>query len=342
MTGLKHATASLPTLLLVNPASRRGQAAFPVVARLLAERVNLVGSALTTSAEDMQQRLRQGLADGIRRFVIGGGDGTLSYAADVLAQSDGILAVLPVGTGNTFAHGLALPTDWDKWVSLTVDGPIQFYDVGLAMKGDRQKVFLNSLTMGVSERLVELLSREQKERLGYCAWVAQFHRALVGTPVLHVTLTWPTGSDAYDTRQLLIVNGRTLAASISPTPLSSGQDGLLEVFRLGNPSFWSIIRLGTKLLAGRLITDRDAHYVTVTTLTVHARPPLPVNIDGDIWEAPPLSCRVLPGALAVIAPDESGSPERRWPLVMRTLGAPRRTRSAPLSYSSDPDASRDS
>ncbi|MCY0879988.1 MAG: diacylglycerol kinase family protein [Firmicutes bacterium] len=331
---MKRATARWPTLLLVNPSSRRGRAAFPLVARALKSRVNLIDATLTASPGDMQDRIRRALARGVRRFVVGGGDGTLSQAADILAQSEGVLGVLPVGTGNTFAHGLGLPTDLDPWLSLIESGPIQRYDVGLAVKGSARKVFLNSLTMGVSERLVELLSREQKLRWGYCAWVAQFHRALLQTPVLHVELSWSEGHDAYETRQLLVVNGRTLAASISPTPLSSGQDGLLEVFRLGNPSLWSIVRLGAKLLAGRLISDREAHYRALTAVTLAVEPPLPVNIDGDLWQSPPMSCRVLPGALAVIAPEDSGPPERRWPLVMRTVGAPRRLAVRTPSYSS--------
>lgn len=312
-----------PTLMLVNPASRRGQDSFDAMRQLAASRLNLVDAHLTTSADDMVTRIRAGLSQGVSRFLIGGGDGTLSQAADELAGTDGVLGVLPVGTGNTFSHGLSLPSKPEELMDLLAEGPARRYDLGVAIKGKQQKVFLNSLTMGFSQRLVEMLSRETKNRLGYAAWILEFRQALATTPVLTVRVTADDVEDVFQTRQLVIVNGRTIAAGISATPASSGEDGLLEVFRLGSPSFLSILRLGTKLLMGRLLTDQEAHYQAVTDIALHTEPALPVNIDGELWLKPPLSCRVWPAALWVIAPHEAGPSPHRWPLVTRTLGGPR-------------------
>lgn len=316
-------TPELPTLLLVNPRSRRGSQTFQRIVSDLANRLNLVDQALTDSAEDQTNRIRRGLDQGIRRFIIGGGDGTLSAAADVLVGSDGILGVLPLGTGNTFSHGLGLPSRWQALCHLLAEGKVARYDVGLAEKDGGQRVFLNSLTMGFSEQLVELLTREAKDRFGYLAWIVEFRRALARTPTLQIKLSWPEGQDSFLTRQLVVVNGRTIAAGISATPISSGQDGLLEVFRLGGPSLFSIVRLGTHLLAGHLLTDREAHYTALTEVTVETTPPLPVNIDGEIWHTPPLTCRVLPAALPVIVPTHQGTVPDRWPLLTRTLGGTR-------------------
>ena len=312
-----------PTLLLVNPASRHGQDSFDAMRQLAASRLNLVEARLTASSDDMVTRIREGLAKGIGRFLIGGGDGTLSQAADELAGTDGVLGVLPVGTGNTFSHGLGLPARPEELMDLLAEGPARRYDLGVATKEDQQKVFLNSLTMGFSQRLVEMLSRETKNRLGYAAWILEFRHALATTPVLDVRLSVDGLDDRFETRQLVVVNGRTIAAGISATPASSGEDGLLEVFRLGGPSLFSILRLGTKLLMGRLLTDHEAHYQAVTEIAIRTEPALPVNIDGELWLKPPLSCRVWPAALWVIAPHDAGQSPRRWPLVTRTLGSPR-------------------
>ncbi len=306
-------TPSIPTLLLVNPESRHGRAQFSRYRDLLQDALNLVDAALTTSRRDMEARIKQGLSNDVRRIVVGGGDGTLSCAADCLAGTDGMLGVLPLGTGNTFAHGLTLPASPSELVKLLAQGPVARYDVGLAVKDSESTKFLNSVTMGFSERLVALLTRESKDRLGYVAWIAEFRQALANTPPLSITLRWPGGGDTFETRQLVVVNGRTVAAAISPTPASSGQDGLLEVFRLGDPSLLSILRTGTKLLTGRLLTDKDARYRTVDEVTVDAAPRMPVTIDGDTWLTPPLTCRVLPSALWIIAPQAFGQARRQWP-----------------------------
>lgn len=313
----------MPTLLLVNPHSRRGRQYFDRYRQLLANALNLVDWSLTESRQHMTDRIQQGLNDGITRFIIGGGDGTLSAAADVLAGTSGVLGVLPLGTGNTFFYGLGLPLAPHELVPILSNGTMSLFDVGVAQKEQESTVFLNSLTMGFSERLVELLRRESKARLGHWAWAVEFRRALKDTPTIHIELTWPGGHDQYDTRQLVVVNGRTLAARIAATPHSSAQDGLLEVFRLGGPSFLSVVRLSTILLLGRLPSDHQAHYHTLTTLDLECDPMLPVDIDGDIWLSPPLRCRVWPGALRVISRHMTGPGPRRWPFITQAVEPPR-------------------
>ncbi len=314
------ATPNMPTLLLVNPRSRRGRQYFERYRRPLAHALNLVDWSLTDSRQHMTDRIQEGLNNGISRFIIGGGDGTLSAAADVLAGTPGVLGVLPLGTGNTFFYGLGLPLAPDELVPILSNGTMSLFDVGVAQKDQETTVFLNSLTIGFSERLVELLRRESKDRLGHWAWAVEFRRALKDTPTIHVQLTWPGGHDHYDTRQLVVVNGRTLAARITATPHSSAQDGLLEVFRLGGPSFLSMLRLSAMLLLGRLPSDHQAHYHTLTGVNIECDPVLPVNIDGDIWLSPPLRCRVWPGALRVISRQMTGPGPRRWPFITQAAG----------------------
>lgn len=317
---MKAVHPDMPTLLLINPASRRGTAAFEHYRATLQTQLALHSAMLTQSEEDMRDRIRTGLAQGIKRFIIGGGDGTLSAAADILAQTEGILGIIPLGTGNTFAHGLSLPSRSSDLCSLLSTGPVAQLDVGIAQHGQESKVFLNSLTIGFSERLVELLERRTKDRLGHLAWVVQFRRALQKTPVFEVALKWPNGSDRYLTRQLVVVNGRTIAAGIAATPSSSAQDGLLEVFRLGDPSLRSIFRIGIKLLLGKLFSERDAHYVTLSEVDIETHPPLPLNIDGEVWSTPPVTCKVLPSSLSVISPSGNAQSPHRWPIATHTLG----------------------
>lgn len=312
-TSLLSVAPGMPSILLVNPASRQGGRQFERYRDLLAAWLNLADAAATESRQDMISRIRQGLDGGVRRFIIGGGDGTLSAAADALAGTAGILGVLPLGTGNTFSAGLAIPPAPEQQAKLLARGPVSRYDVGIAVKDSMQTTFLNTLTMGFSQRLVELLTRESKDRLGYWAWIFQFRAALASTPTLRISLDWPSGREVYETRQLVVVNGRTIAARIAATPASSAQDGLLEVFRMGDPSLASILRLGTKLLTGRIGTDNQANYRAVSEVAIEAEPALPVSIDGDVWLPPPLSCRVMPAALWVIAPAKAGQRNGRWP-----------------------------
>lgn len=49
------------------------------------------------------------LLDGVRQFIVVGGDGTVNEVAGVLAGSDARMAILPAGSGNGLAHHLEIP-----------------------------------------------------------------------------------------------------------------------------------------------------------------------------------------------------------------------------------------
>ncbi|MDA8192819.1 MAG: diacylglycerol kinase family protein [Thermaerobacter sp.] len=309
-----------PTVLLVNPASRHGRTAFEQYRARLARQLNLVEAAMPPGQEALTEAILEGLARGVTRFVVGGGDGTLGLAAALLKQSAGVLGVLPLGTGNTFALGLNMPTQADAIVDVLAKGRVMRYDVAEAQAQGECRVFLNSLTVGVSERLVELLTPDAKRRWGWLAWPVNVRKAMRATAPFGVRLQWSGGREEYVTRQLAVVNGRTLAGPVMPTPHSSGRDALLEVFRLGGASEWSLIRVTVRLLQGKLLKARDARYMMVSEVTIDTVPRVPVDIDGEVWRAPPVTCRVLPGVLAVITPDAPGSTAHRWPMATRALG----------------------
>lgn len=315
-------TPDLPTALVVNPHSRQGQESYAIYEKHLAEKLNLVMSHMPQTKTSLIDVIQDGLSKKIERFVVGGGDGTLSLTADLLKHTPAVLGVLPLGTGNTFALGLNLPKKPQDIVELLATGPVAQYDLGEAVTPQSErKVFLNSLTIGVSERLVELLTPTAKKEWGWMAWAIEFQKALASTPAVTVKIVWPGGQDEFTTRQFVVVNGRTLAGGLSATPHSSGQNGLLEVFRIGNPSTRSMLRMSFRLLTGRLLTDHEARYRVVKEIEIRTSPPVRVDVDGEIWQTTPVHCKVLPGALSVITP-KSPEPRHfwRWPIAAQTVG----------------------
>lgn len=298
-----------PTWLVVNPQARRGREGFERARQWLNRAVNLTGAFLPASPQEMQQLLRQAVEQGVRRVVVGGGDGTLSRAADVLQGTDVALAVLPLGTGNTFAWGIGLPPIFHEWLAVVSEGQVARFDLGEAQSAGRRKVFLNTATIGVSERLVELLTPEAKRRLGWLAWPLAFRRALASTPAIWVELDYGTERDHFWTRQLVVANGRTVAGPIVAARDASAQDGWLEVFSLGGPSPWGMARSTLHVLCGRQLGVLDSHYHKATAFALHSAPPVPLDIDGDVWETTPVAFRILPQALKVLVPgvQEGGS-----------------------------------
>lgn len=63
------------------------------------------------SGGELAGTLDRVLADGHDLVVVGGGDGTVSYAAGRVAGTNVMLGVLPLGTANDFARTLEIPNN---------------------------------------------------------------------------------------------------------------------------------------------------------------------------------------------------------------------------------------
>ncbi|MBX5466696.1 MAG: diacylglycerol kinase [Firmicutes bacterium] len=299
------------TWLVVNPAARRGAVAFAEARAWLKAAVRLSGAFMPTSLEAMTALLRRAVDVGVERVVVGGGDGTLSHAAQVLQQTPVAMGVLPLGTGNTFAWGLGLGPRWHHWLEVIRQGWAVPMDLGEAEASGERRVFLNSATIGVSEALVELLSQEAKRRLGWWAWPLAFRRALKATPAIAVRLGRADGEDRFVTRQLVVANGRTVAGPIPTSPLASPWDGWLDVFCLGGPSEGEILCATVRVLTGHHVRAAASHYQRARTLTLEAEPPARLDVDGELWRLTPVRFSVKPRALWVVAPVSPEAPQGR-------------------------------
>ncbi len=106
---------------------------------------------------DLPGRIEAARAAGDGLVVVGGGDGTIASAAQVLAGTDTALAILPLGTMNLMAKDLAIPLDLEAAVATIASGEIRVVDVG-SVNGH---VFLCNSVIGVAAVLQRQRERER-------------------------------------------------------------------------------------------------------------------------------------------------------------------------------------
>jgi diacylglycerol kinase family enzyme len=256
-------------------------------------------------ASDLANGARAALADRYDAIVAGGGDGTLSSIASVLANTDTPLGVLPLGTLNHFAKDLKIPLDLPAAAQVIATGIVRPIDV--AQVNDR--VFINNSSIGLYPRLVAKRDR-QMERLGRGKWYSLFLaflsvfkkfrsvrvRLAVGDESLpRTTPDVFVGNNEYD------INSFTLG---SRTALDRGQLCLYFANRTGR---FGMFRLAFRALVGRLNQAKDFSAMCTTEVWIDSiKPTLHVAADGELLTLPtPLHYRVLPTALNVIVPSEN-------------------------------------
>lgn len=300
------------TLVVVNSGSRSGSAAPPDVVQALSAAGVAVGELRATGdPEQIASAVKEAIAAGVRQVIVGGGDGTLSLVAGLLAGTEVALGVVPLGTGNDFARNLHIPRELEAACRVVAAGRVISVPIGVA----NGRPFLNALSFGVSSAVTRRLTPELKRSAGPLAYpVAAAAEAFDPKP-FRLSMRADDEQHEGDALQVVVGNGRYHGAGTLVAPEASLQDALLDVYVVGAPAgpeedglaarsanAWTLARVGMLLRRGRHLEHEEVRHYQCVRATFSCDPPQQMNADGELVGDTPLSCEVRPGALRVLAP----------------------------------------
>ena len=116
--------------------------------------------------EELGSLAARAVSENSERVVAGGGDGTVSAVAGVVAGTNVALGVLPMGTLNHFAKDVGIPDTLEAAVRNVFTGRVRKVDVA-EVNG---RVFVNNSGTGPYPHIVR--QREERQRHGYAKSVA--------------------------------------------------------------------------------------------------------------------------------------------------------------------------
>jgi len=248
---------------------------------------------------DLGRAARAALERGSTHVAAGGGDGTISSVASVLAGTNAVLGVLPLGTLNHFARDLHVPLDVTEAVNAMIDGTETRVDVG-EVNG---RTFINNSSVGLYPRLV--WEREARQRRGQRKW-----RAMVAASWtvwrryrrVKVAIQCEDGNAAtVRTPFVFVGNNRYQLGGLDFGSRAALDQGLLHVCTAPELSASGVMGVLGATLLGRLVSFEQFEALETTAVTIDAwRPRLGIAIDGEIVTLrTPLRFRTRPGALRV-------------------------------------------
>ncbi len=243
---------------------------------------------------------RTALADGHKKILVAGGDGTLRRVVQELVGSSAAVGILPMGTGNILARNLKLPLTLDAAVKRAVSGKPYEIDLGQARlirpDGNLEEYFFTGIAgVGMDARLMENTQAELKKRIG---WIAYIEGGIRSLPLkferFDVSLNDQTRT--LKSYSLLVGNVGLLPGAISMMPDARLDDGQLDMAAIGPRRIWNWIDFFSRitwqnnvvrpLALGRKWMDATANVKTLENLSssrIRIRPhhPAPIQLDGD-------------------------------------------------------------
>ncbi|GAA1129246.1 lipid kinase [Nocardioides aquiterrae] len=300
-----------PAALVVNTASRRGADAFPVAREALPRHgIELGLTRAVTDPSTLPDVVREAATSGYRLVVVGGGDGTLSGAAGVLAglprPYHAVLGVLPLGTANDFARTLHIPPDVEAASRVVATGKVVDIDLGRA----NDRAFLNVASLGLSVEVARESRPALKRWLGPAAYPVAALLAYRRHRPFQVRLEFPDGEqeplDLGDLLQLGVGNGRHYGGGATVAPDAGIDDHLLDVFAIEKGRLRDHVTIAGLLRSGRFVEHEKVRHLTTTQVVVTTDGgEQEVNLDGEIGTATPARFRVQSNVLDVVVPQHA-------------------------------------
>ncbi len=303
-----------PALLVVNAKSRRGGDGLAEIIDALKTRgVPLVATHRLSRKRSMETVVGEALAGGVRRVLIGGGDGTLSMALPHLLGRDVTVGVLPLGTGNDFARSLGIPPTLEAACDTIAAGYTARVDVGLA----NGRPFLNAASLGLASAIAKRLTPNLKRRAGKLAYPVAAMAELWEHQPFRVLLRTDAGEERLDVLQLVVGNGRYHGAGNVVAPDAVLDDRRLDAYLVVAPSSESgregtglghmqdlstLARVALSLRRGEHVSHPAVMSLRTSRLYVDATPAQDINADGELIGHTPVLFELAPAALRVYAP----------------------------------------
>jgi len=296
----------LPVPLIFNPIAGRGRAAGRAasVSALLASS-GVANTALPSKTRgDIETLVKRAIADGHRRLIVAGGDGSVHEAVNGIMTTDRTveLGVISIGSGNDFAKACSIPLHWEHAAALLADrmssgAPAINIDIGRC----NQRYFANSAGIGFDAR-VSAVAERIRLPIGDLVYLVGLGKALlqgVATPEMRVRF----GTQEFTGAATVVnfANGPWVGGLFNIAPAAHNDDGQLDLIYAGALRAARVLTLVPKIIKGTHLEDEEVHRFPVKSATVETPAPVLWHLDGEVQTAAArFDIDLQPGALRLL------------------------------------------
>ncbi|MET3647141.1 diacylglycerol/lipid kinase family protein [Phyllobacterium ifriqiyense] len=239
---------------------------------------------------------------GAHVLMAGGGDGTISAAADIAWKAKVPLAVLPAGTMNLFARALKIPLELNAALESLASGQIEAVDISTA----NDESFVHQISIGFQPQMIKFRntltyhSRWGKRLASFRA----FLKAMAKPPRFSVRMTID-GFPTERTVSAISVSNNPYGQTMLPVP-DDVNKGELGVYIAGSLTSGTLMKLTLSVITGSWRRNADVEEVLAKEVQLHfphKRRSAKATIDGELIALPKdVEIKIHAGQLKVLVP----------------------------------------
>ena len=295
-------TAQYATIyVIVNPAAGRGKADINAILPALLSSRRLAWEVHRTEGRGHATELaRAAAARGVDLVVAAGGDGTANEVASGLVDTEAVLGLMPVGSGNALARALGIPINPAKALEDSLDGDVRAIDVGTVAG----RYFFSTAGVGLDAVVSHLYGDRPGGRRGFLPYLVLTMRAFASYEPTLTVITLDDGLEIHTCPTIATVantsqfgNGAIIAPGALP------DDGLLDLCVIEHTGPLRALWHSRRLFSGTI--DRMPGVRLFRSRGIRITRPCAglLQVDGEALEAPAaLNVELLPRALRIAVP----------------------------------------
>ncbi|MCB2209257.1 NAD(+)/NADH kinase [bacterium] len=260
----------------------------------------------TTGEEDLREVVRDALEKDYDLVVACGGDGTVSGVADGLNGTGMPLGILPGGTVNALSVELGIPKNLAAALDLIL-GEHRLRPIDAIEFDDR--LSLLEISFGVSSSALGAVSREEKDKLGWLAYVGVGISKLIGMHPISVDFDFGNdegGNEQFSAAEVALINAGEIGivkGELDPDIVID--DGVLDLYAIRSRTLWDFLQILYFRLIGQTRRAPHMRYWPVKdAVRLSTQTDMDFQADGDVVGTLPQTFRLAQDALEVIVPAE--------------------------------------
>jgi len=267
------------------------------------------GSVFPTHAVELA---RQAVHEGYEMIIAGGGDGTVHEIINGLMQfpieDRPKLGVVPLGSGNDFAHGIGMPEEpWEALRQIFTGTPRKI-DLGYVEDDrGRQEFWQNTVGIGF-DAIVTIYSHNLPLVRGFLMYlIAVLKTVFLNHQPLNVNVTVDGEHDWEDQLLMLtLCNGPREGGGFKISPDSMMDDGRFEYVAVKSVSRPMMLRLIPEFMRGAHLRFPKISLHPFRQLEIKSDQSMYIHMDGEIFSGFSSDLRYLkvehyPKAIQIVA-----------------------------------------
>lgn len=252
---------------------------------------------------DIERFVTEAVQDGIKRLIIGGGDGSVNEVINAMAKlprnERPQLAILPLGTANDFATACQIPTDSLEALRFAVSGsPVS---VDIAKANDRY--FMNMATVGFGAQVTAQTPVELKNFLGGGAYTLTGVLQAINFVPYKSKIKTPDFESEQTGIVAAVCNGRQAGGGQVLAPKAFINDGLLDVAIILEIPLTNIPALLNEI-KNPSPQGQYVKYFQTPWMEGESEEIIPINLDGEPYQNKKIRFEIVPNAIDLVLPEE--------------------------------------